>query len=57
MKELSKYKKSKVLKKNMVTRSVTILEKHQQFIDKESLNFSSLVRDFLDDLIVKQGKK
>ena len=54
---LDKYiKKAKLPKDEMINTSISLKRIQKDFIDKNNLNLSDMVRDMLDDLIKKQGK-
>lgn len=38
------------------TTSVTLTQKHRAFLEKQNVNFSELIRDFVDSLI-ERGEK
>ncbi len=57
MKTLGNYAREKKEKMDNVTRSVSIARKQADFIDKNDLNFSKLIRDLLAEYMAKFGRK
>ena len=55
MKNLKNYIKPKT--KDYVTTSVTIKAEHVRFLKEKNVNFSALVRDYLDLLILEAEKE
>lgn len=49
--DLGKYSKDKPESDPAWTTSVSLTQKHRQFLEKKNLNFSELVRDFLNSLM------
>jgi sulfur relay (sulfurtransferase) DsrF/TusC family protein len=50
-------KPQKVVDENAIAKSITILPKHQRFIEARSLNLSKFVQKKLDEEIDLQGWK
>lgn len=49
---LSKYSKAKAEDRELPwTTSVNLTQSHRQFLEKSNINFSELVRDFLNSLM------
>lgn len=51
---LEKYTKNKKTKREVT--SVNLEPRHKVFLEKNNLNLSALIRDFLDSLIKEEGK-
>lgn len=50
--DLEKYRKGETKQdEDKLTRSVLLYQRHQDFLEKNRLNLSKLVRDFLEDLM------
>lgn len=49
--DLGKYSKAKPESEPAWTTSVSLTQKHRQFLEKKDLNFSELIRDFLNSLM------
>ncbi len=52
---LKKYRKEESLKGESHTRSILITKTQAEFLDREKINLSKLIRDFLDRLIEDKG--
>jgi hypothetical protein len=56
VKPLEKYVKKNEQKETMVQTSVNLELKHSKFIKDRNINFSELIRDFLDSLMIDENR-
>ena len=49
--------KTKKSDEKAITKSITILPRHQQFIEENTLNFSKFIQKKIDEEIEKKGGK
>ena len=56
-KNLSEFQKNKSEKLDAITTGVSIERRHKDFLEKNNLNLSALVRALLDFLISPKGKE